>query len=180
MKPSNILLDDQWNAKLSDFGWLLRPQGLANVSTTVTTGYTAPEYTETGYLTSECDVWSYGSFLYERITGSVPLAKNQPNELHFLERVKAYLDSKRFRVIVDPRLEDNYSMKSAKKLLLIADRCLSKNPKSRSKMSEVMEMVDKVIGGPSKASILDTCLGSPVRVVSIKLKKVFRCTMKLQ
>lgn len=110
----------------------------------------------------------------------MPLAKNQPNELHFLERVKAYLDSKRFRVIVDPRLEDNYSMKSAKKLLLIADRCLSKNPKSRSKMSEVMEMVDKVIGGPSKASILDTCLGSPVRVVSIKLKKVFRCTMKLQ
>lgn len=182
LKSSNILLDDQWNAKLSDFGWLLlRPQSLTNVPITVTTRYTAPEYIETGHLTAECDVWSYGTFLYELIAGKLPLERNQhENKQQLVKMVKSYIDSKRFRLTVDSRLEDNYSITSAKKLSIIAARCLSKNPKSRPKMSEVLEMVDELIGGPSQASCLDTYVGSLVRVIFIKLKKVLRCKMNAQ
>ncbi|KAL2533631.1 Protein kinase superfamily protein [Abeliophyllum distichum] len=110
-KSSNILLDEQWNAKLSDFGLArLGPlEGLTHVSTAVvgTLGYAAPEYVQTGHLTYKSDVWSYGVFLYELITGRRPLDRNRPrNEQKLLEWVKPHLsDAKKFRLILDPKLE---------------------------------------------------------------------------
>ncbi|XP_076950096.1 serine/threonine-protein kinase PCRK1-like [Bidens hawaiensis] len=156
-KSSNILLDEQWNGKLSDFGMArLGPQeGLTHVSTAVvgTMGYAAPEYIQTGHLNAKSDVWSYGVFLYELITGRSPLDKNRPkNEQKLLEWVKPYLDSKKFRLIIDSRLEGKYSLKSAQKLSIIANRCLSRNTKSRPKMSEVLEMVNQLVGGLSQAT----------------------------
>ncbi|XP_076893392.1 serine/threonine-protein kinase PCRK1-like [Bidens hawaiensis] len=176
-KASNILLDEQWNAKLSDFGMArVGPQeGLTHVSTAVvgTMGYAAPEYIQTGHLNAKSDVWSYGVFLYELITGRRPLDKNRPkNEQNLLEWVKPYLDSKRFRIIIDTRLEGKYSLKSAQKLSIIANRCLSRNPKSRPKMSEVLEMVNQLIGGPSQTTSLipHKSLGP---VVAIEPQEVF-------
>ncbi|KAI3716657.1 hypothetical protein L1987_67678 [Smallanthus sonchifolius] len=156
-KSSNILLDDQWNSKLSDFGLArLGPQeGLTHVSTAVigTMGYAAPEYIQTGRLRSQGDVWSYGVFLYELITGRRPLDRNLPkNERTLLEWVKPYLDSKKFRLIVDSRLEGEYSLKTAQKLSIIANKCLSKNPKARPKMSEVLEMVNQLVGNTSEGT----------------------------
>ncbi|XP_031382284.1 serine/threonine-protein kinase PCRK1 [Punica granatum] len=150
-KSSNILLDEQWNAKLSDFGLArLGPtEGLTHVSTAVvgTMGYAAPEYVQTGRLTSKNDVWSYGVFLYELITGRRPLDRNRPkSEQKLLEWVKPYLsDAKRFQLIVDPRLERKQIQKSAYRLSTVANRCLVRNPKSRPKMSEVLEMVNKIM-----------------------------------
>ncbi|PSR92831.1 Receptor-like protein kinase [Actinidia chinensis var. chinensis] len=150
-KSSNILLDEQWNAKLSDFGLArLGPEeGLTHVSTAVvgTMGYAAPEYIQTGRLTSKTDVWSYGVFLYELITGRRPLDRNRPkNEQKLLDWVKPHLkDSKKFREILDPRLEWNGSIKSAQRLAVIANRCLTRHGKSRPKMSEVLEMVNRIV-----------------------------------
>ncbi|KAK4343023.1 hypothetical protein RND71_038839 [Anisodus tanguticus] len=149
-KSSNILLDEQWNAKLSDFGLarLGPPEGQSHVSTAVvgTMGYAAPEYVQTGRLTSKSDVWSYGVFLYELITGRRPLDRNRPrSEQKLLEWVKPYIsDSKKFQQILDPRLESKIS-RSAQKLSIVANRCLLRHPKSRPKMSEVLEMVNKVV-----------------------------------
>ncbi|KAJ9559437.1 hypothetical protein OSB04_014051 [Centaurea solstitialis] len=177
-KSSNILLDDQWNAKLSDFGLArLGPEeGLTHVSTAVvgTMGYAAPEYIQTGHLTSKSDVWSYGVFVYELITGRRPLDKNRPkNEQKLLEWVKPYLDSKRFRLIIDSRLEGKYPLKSAQKLSMIANRCLSRNPKSRPKMSEVLEMVNELVGGTSHTTSPAPPLRSLAPVVTIEPKNVF-------
>ncbi|XP_075491862.1 serine/threonine-protein kinase PCRK1-like isoform X2 [Primulina tabacum] len=150
-KSSNILLDEQWNAKLSDFGLArLGPsEGLTHISTAVvgTMGYAAPEYIRTGHLTSKSDVWSYGVFLYELITGRRPLDRNSPkSEQKLLEWVKPYLsDAKKFKHILDPRLEGKQILKSAHKLSLVANRCLAKQPKTRPKMSEVLEMVRQVV-----------------------------------
>ncbi|KAI7742547.1 hypothetical protein M8C21_027936 [Ambrosia artemisiifolia] len=46
---------------------------------------------------------------------------------------------------MDPRLEGEYSLKSARKLSSLANKCLTKNPKARPKMSEVVEMLGKII-----------------------------------
>lgn len=156
-KSSNILLDEQWNAKLSDFGLArLGPEeGLTHVSTAVvgTMGYAAPEYIQTGRLTSKNDVWSYGVFLYELITGRQPIDRNRPrSEQKLLEWVRPYLSNpKKFRLIIDPRFEGKYPIKSALKLSKIANQCLARNPKTRPKMSEVLEMVNQIIDPLTKA-----------------------------
>ncbi|CAI0442692.1 unnamed protein product [Linum tenue] len=150
-KSSNILLDEEWNAKLSDFGLArLGPsEGLSHVSTAVvgTIGYAAPEYIQTGRLTAKSDVWSYGVFLYELITGRRPLDRNKPkNEQKLLEWVRQHLsDMRKFRLILDPKLEGKYDLKSAQRLAAVANRCLMRQAKARPKMSEVLEMLNKIM-----------------------------------
>ncbi|KAL9684807.1 hypothetical protein QQ045_022248 [Rhodiola kirilowii] len=156
-KSSNILLDEDWNTKLSDFGMArLGPaDGLSHVSTDIvgTMGYAAPEYLQTGYLTYKTDVWSYGVFIYELITGRRALDPHRPrSEQKLVEWVSMQLsDPNKFDVIIDPRLEGKYTLKSVQKLSIIANRCLVKNPKSRPKMSEVVEMINRIVEPSSHA-----------------------------
>lgn len=151
-KTSNILLDEDFNAKLSDFGLARQgpAQGISHVSTAVvgTVGYAAPEYVHTGRLTAKSDVWSFGVVLYELITGRRAVERNLPrSEQKLLEWVKPYVsDLKKFHLIIDPKLEEEYCLKSAQKLAALANKCLMKNPKSRPKMSEVVEILGNIIG----------------------------------
>ncbi|PKA60196.1 putative receptor-like protein kinase [Apostasia shenzhenica] len=150
-KTSNILLDQQWNAKLSDFGLARQgpAEGLSHVSTAVvgTISYAAPEYIQTGRLTAKSDIWSYGVVIFELITGRRPMDQNRPkNEQKLLDWVKPYLtDAKKFHSIIDPRIEASCSIKSVMKLAAVANRCLVRQPKLRPKMSEVLEMVQSIV-----------------------------------
>lgn len=112
-----------------------------------TVGYAAPEYIHTGRLTAKSDVWSFGVVLYELITGRRSVERNLPrSEQKLLEWVKPYIsDSKKFQIIIDPRLEGQYCIKSVQKLISLANKCLMKQPKSRPKMSEVVEMLGHII-----------------------------------
>ncbi|XP_048324234.1 serine/threonine-protein kinase PCRK1 [Ziziphus jujuba] len=154
-KTSNILLDEDFNAKLSDFGLARQgpPEGMSHVSTSVvgTVGYAAPEYVQTGKLTAKSDVWSFGVVLYELITGRRAVERNLPrSEQKLLEWVRPYIsDSKKFHLIVDPRLEGEYCIKSAYKVASLANRCLLKQPRSRPKMSEVVETLGNIINETS-------------------------------
>lgn len=118
-----------------------------------TMGYAAPEYVQTGRLTSKIDVWSYGVFLYELITGRRPLDRNRPkSEQKLLEWIRPNLtDSKKFKQILDPRLDQKEILRSALKLAKIANRCLQKNPKSRPKMSEVLGMMNQIVDASAEA-----------------------------
>ncbi|KAG6412710.1 hypothetical protein SASPL_125395 [Salvia splendens] len=148
-------MEIQWNAKLSDFGLAkLGPaDGLSHVSTAVvgTVGYAAPEYIQTGRLTAKSDVWSYGIFLYELITGRRPFDRNKPkDEQKLLDWVRPHLsDMKKFEQILDPRLNGKYDAKSAQRLAAIANQCLIRHPKNRPRMSDVVEMVNHVVKGMS-------------------------------
>ncbi|XP_020589185.1 probable serine/threonine-protein kinase PBL19 isoform X2 [Phalaenopsis equestris] len=150
-KTSNILLDDRWTAKLSDFGLARQgpTEGLSHVSTVVvgTIGYAAPEYIQTGRLTTKSDIWSYGVVLYELITGRRPMDRNRPKgEQKLIEWVKPYMaDAKKFHLIADPRMGANFSTKSAMKLAAVANKCLIRQPKLRPKMSEVLQMVQSIV-----------------------------------
>uniref|UniRef100_J3N2Y6 Protein kinase domain-containing protein n=1 Tax=Oryza brachyantha TaxID=4533 RepID=J3N2Y6_ORYBR len=171
LKPSNILIDENWNAKLSDFGLArLGPQEGSHVSTAVvgTIGYAAPEYIHTGRLSSKNDIWSYGVVLYELLTGRRPLDRNRPRgEQNLIEWVKPYSsDAKKLEIIMDPRLEGKYSLKSAAKLASVANKCLVRHARHRPKMSEVLEMVQKIIDSSD--------LGTPEHPLISKSKELVR------
>lgn len=126
-----------------------------------TIGYAAPEYVHTGKLTAKSDVWSFGVVLYELITGRRAVERNLPrNEQKLLEWVRSYVsDSKKFHHIVDPRLEGQDCTKSALKLAILANKCLMKQPRSRPKMSEVVEILDSIINETVPA---DECISQAV------------------
>ncbi|XP_044501770.1 probable serine/threonine-protein kinase PBL19 [Mangifera indica] len=151
-KSSNVLLDENFLSKLSDFG-LAREGPLAgrtHVSTAVvgTNGYAAPDYIETGHLTAKSDVWSFGVVLYEILTGRRSLERNRPkSEQNLLDWVKQYpVDSKKFGLIMDQRLENDHSIiNEARKIARLADSCLSKSARDRPKMSQVVEKLKQIV-----------------------------------
>ncbi|KAJ0985549.1 hypothetical protein J5N97_003905 [Dioscorea zingiberensis] len=157
-KTSNILLDAEYNAKLSDFGLAKDgPEGdKTHVSTRVmgTYGYAAPEYVMTGHLTSKSDVYSFGVVLLEMMTGRRSMDKNRPNGEHNLvEWARPHLgERRRFYKLIDPRLEGNFSIKGAQKAAQVAYHCLSRDPKSRPLMSEVVEALKPLLSLKDMAS----------------------------
>uniref|UniRef100_A0A1D1XJW3 non-specific serine/threonine protein kinase n=1 Tax=Anthurium amnicola TaxID=1678845 RepID=A0A1D1XJW3_9ARAE len=157
-KTSNILLDADYNAKLSDFGLAKdAPDGdKTHVSTRVmgTYGYAAPEYVMTGHLTSKSDVYSFGVVLLEMLTGRRSMDKNRPNGEHNLvEWARPHLGERRsFYRLMDPRLEGRFSIKGAQKAAQLAHHCLSRDPKVRPLMSEVVETLKPLLNLKDMAS----------------------------
>ncbi|KAH6802373.1 Protein kinase superfamily protein [Perilla frutescens var. frutescens] len=147
-KSSNILLDSNYNAKLSDFGLAKDGpiDGKSYVSTRVmgTYGYAAPEYMATGHLTSRSDVYSFGVVLLEMLTGRRVLDKNLPSgEQNLIIWARPFLASKR-RVlrVMDARIQGQYSPNAALKAASLAVKCLATEPKHRPTMKEVVAAIE--------------------------------------
>ncbi|XP_021725541.1 probable serine/threonine-protein kinase PBL15 [Chenopodium quinoa] len=147
-KTSNILLDSDFTAKLSDFGLAkMGPEGSdTHVTTRVmgTYGYAAPEYVSTGHLTTKSDVYSFGVVLLELLTGRRSMEKSRPKgEQHLVDWTMPYLSSSRkLRYIIDPRLGGQYSVKGAKDMARLALQCVSLNLKDRPKMPMVVQTLE--------------------------------------
>lgn len=152
VKPSNILLDSQWNPKVSDFGFAkLLGAGKSHVTTRVmgTFGYVAPEYVSTGMLTEKSDVYSYGVLVMELITGRVPVDRNRPaGEVHLIEWLKFMVGSRRTEEVADPNMVVKPSAKSLKRALLVALRCVDPDASKRPKMGHVVHMLEAADDNP--------------------------------
>ncbi|POO03111.1 Tyrosine-protein kinase [Trema orientale] len=158
--PNRSLEDHLFNRALPTLPWIKRLQiilgaaeGLAylhdglEVKVVGTYGYAAPEYVETGHLTVQSDIWSFGVVLYEILTGRRALERNRPTpEQKLLEWVKHYpADSKKFSMIMDTRLRGDFSPDAAKRIAKLADSCLNKNAKDRPTMSQIVEILKQAI-----------------------------------
>lgn len=147
-KTSNILLDQDYNAKLSDFGLAKDgPVGDAShVSTRVmgTYGYAAPEYVMTGHLTARSDVYSFGVVLLELITGRKSLDKRRPGREQSLAdwALPMLNERKKLLNIIDPRLQGDYPLKGVHKAAMLAYHCLNRNPKARPLMRDIVDSLE--------------------------------------
>ncbi|CAN6481943.1 unnamed protein product [Victoria cruziana] len=126
-KSSNILLDGDYRAKISDFGLAKtgseKINGLISTRVLGTTGYVAPEYASTGKLTTKSDVYSFGVVLLELITGRVPIdTKKPPREQSLVSWALPRLTSRdQVAQMVDPALEGQYSIKELIQVRLSPD-----------------------------------------------------------
>ncbi|KAG4985184.1 hypothetical protein AAZX31_12G041700 [Glycine max] len=146
IKSSNILLDKNWNAKVSDFGLAkLLGSEKSHVTTRVmgTFGYVAPEYASSGMLNERSDVYSFGVLLMEIITGRSPIDYSRPpGEMNLVDWFKAMVASRRSEELVDPLIEIPPPPRSLKRVLLICLRCIDMDVVKRPKMGQIIHMLE--------------------------------------
>ncbi|KAJ4800131.1 Protein kinase superfamily protein [Rhynchospora pubera] len=149
-KASNILLDSDFNAKLSDFGLAkVGPTGeKSHVTTRVmgTFGYAAPEYVATGHLYVKSDVYGFGVVLLELMTGLRALDTSRPSGQHNLvDFARPILtDRRKLTRLIDPRLDGQYPFKGAWLAAQLTLRCIANEPRNRPSMLEVVEALEEI------------------------------------
>lgn len=143
-KSSNILLEEGFHPKLSDFGLAkLGPTGdKSHVSTRVmgTYGYCAPEYAMTGQLTVKSDVYSFGVVFLELITGRKAIDSTRPHgEQNLVTWTRPlFNDRRKFSKLADPRLQGRYPMRGLYQALAVASMCIQEQAAARPLIGDVV------------------------------------------
>ncbi|XP_043712909.1 wall-associated receptor kinase-like 1 [Telopea speciosissima] len=148
VKSSNILLDDNFKAKVSDFGASrLVPMDETQKMTVIqgTHGYLDPECLPTGQLTDKSDVYSFGVVLVELLTGKMPLIREESGECiglaaYFLSAMK---DDNLFRIL-DDRIISHGKREQLLVVAELARDCLKNKREDRPTMKEVAKELDSL------------------------------------
>ncbi|WOH04020.1 hypothetical protein DCAR_0623425 [Daucus carota subsp. sativus] len=146
MRPNNILITHDFEPLVGDFGlarW--QPDGDTGVDTRVigTFGYLAPEYAESGQITEKADVYSFGVVLVELVTGRKAVDLDRPRGQQCLtEWARPLLEEYAIDELVDPQLMDKYSEEEVYCMLQAASLCISRDPQSRPRMSQVIRILE--------------------------------------
>lgn len=148
VKAANVLLDEDFEAVVGDFGLAklvdVRKQ---NVTTQVrgTMGHIAPEYLSTGKSSERTDVFGYGITLLELVTGqrAIDFSRlEEEDDVLLLDHVKKLQREKRLDAIVDRNLNNNYNIQEVEMMIQVALLCTQASPEDRPVMSEVVRMLE--------------------------------------
>ncbi|XP_072955613.1 putative wall-associated receptor kinase-like 16 [Typha angustifolia] len=148
VKPSNILLDENYVAKVSDFGAsMLAPMDEIQFVTLVqgTCGYLDPEYVQTSMLTDKSDVYSFGVVLLELITGRKAFCFTAPDEERSLSsNFMSAMKEDRLQGLLDDQLTNEEELQLIKEVAELAKACLSIRGEERPTMKEVVDELDRL------------------------------------
>ncbi|KAI4349201.1 hypothetical protein L6164_009823 [Bauhinia variegata] len=150
LKSSNILLDKQMKAKVSDFGLSkLAVDGVSHVSSIVrgTVGYLDPEYYISQQLTDKSDVYSFGVILLELISGQEAISNESfgVNCRNIVQWAKLHIESGDIQGIIDPSLHNDYDLQSMWKIAEKALMCVQPHGYMRPSISEVLKEIQDAI-----------------------------------
>ncbi|KAF3788452.1 Proline-rich receptor-like protein kinase [Nymphaea thermarum] len=153
VKSSNILLDQTFNPKVSDFGLAILmsdPYGHLTTHVVGTLGYLAPDYPLSGKMTDKSDVYSFGVLLLEIVTGKKPIDTAMDSDYGSLAEwgqplLEKVLEERDVTIILDPRLQNGSRCNEDEvlRVLEVAASCLNPSPKCRPRMSQVVRMLEK-------------------------------------
>ncbi|XP_034678461.1 probable LRR receptor-like serine/threonine-protein kinase At1g53440 [Vitis riparia] len=160
IKATNVLLDKNLNAKISDFGLAkLDEDENTHISTRIagTIGYMAPEYAMRGYLTDKADVYSFGVVALEIVSGKSNTNYRPKEEfVYLLDWAYVLHGQGKLLELVDPNLGSNYSEEEVMRMLNLALLCTNQSPTLRPSMSSVVSMLDGQIAVQAPTTKLDT------------------------
>ncbi|XP_012468407.1 L-type lectin-domain containing receptor kinase S.4 [Gossypium raimondii] len=146
IKASNVLLDDELNGKLGDFGLAKLYEHGSNPGTTRvvgTLGYLAPELPKTGKATTSSDVYAFGAFLLEVACGRRPIESNvSQEELVLIDWVWEKFTQGRLFDVVDIRLNDKYKEDEMLVVLKLGLICSNDAPMARPNMRQAVRYLD--------------------------------------
>ncbi|XP_038897469.1 probable LRR receptor-like protein kinase At1g51890 [Benincasa hispida] len=133
VKPTNILLTEKFQAKLSDFGVF------KSYPTNDNTSYVDPEYRTSNRLSPKSDVYSFGLTLLEIVCCKQVISKSQGQDsVHIIKWVGSMVAQGDFRNIADQRLKGEYNITSVRKAVEVAMACVSVNSERRPTMNQVV------------------------------------------
>ncbi|KAI4321801.1 hypothetical protein MLD38_035141 [Melastoma candidum] len=146
IKATNVLLDKDLNAKISDFGLAkLDEEENTHISTRIagTIGYMAPEYAMRGYLTDKADVYSFGVVTLEIVSGKSN-TNYRPREhfVYLLDWAYVLYEQGNLLELVDLSLGLDYDQEEALRMLNLAILCTNSSPTLRPPMSSVVSMLE--------------------------------------
>ncbi|KAG9143373.1 hypothetical protein Leryth_022224 [Lithospermum erythrorhizon] len=146
IKATNVLLDKDLNAKISDFGLAkLDEDDNTHISTRIagTIGYMAPEYAMRGYLTDKADIYSFGVVALEIVSGKSNTNYRPKEEfVYLLDWAYVLQEQGSLLELVDPSLGSNYPKKEVMRMLNLSLLCTNPSPTLRPSMSSVVKMLE--------------------------------------
>uniref|UniRef100_A0A2N9HT87 Protein kinase domain-containing protein n=1 Tax=Fagus sylvatica TaxID=28930 RepID=A0A2N9HT87_FAGSY len=150
IKTANILLDDNFTAKVADFGASrLAPLDQTQLTTLVqgTFGYLDPEYLHTSQLTEKSDVYSFGVVMAELLTGRMAVSFHMPeSDRNLAMYFNCAVKEDRLLQILEDHIVNEGNIEQLKEVAKLAQRCLKVRGKDRPSMKEVaMELQGLVI-----------------------------------
>ncbi|KAE8722308.1 Malectin/receptor protein kinase family protein [Hibiscus syriacus] len=145
IRTSNILIDEQWSSKLSDFdlsklGPRSMSKALIRIDSRVlgTLGFMDPEYAMSGELTEKSDVFSFGVTLFVVLFGKAAIDRSLPtNQSYILDWAKESLREGTIYHAIDPQLKGRVAPECLNKYLEIASSCVHGRANERPAMGEV-------------------------------------------
>ncbi|XP_038696098.1 probable receptor-like protein kinase At1g80640 [Tripterygium wilfordii] len=160
LKSSNILLDSNFNAKLSDFGLAIADgtQSKNNMKLSGTLGYVAPEYILDGKLTDKSDVYAFGVVLLELLLGRKAVEKLAPAQCQSIITwaMPQLTDRSKLPNILDPVIKDTMDLKQLYQVAAIAVLCVQPEPSYRPLITDVLHslipLVPVELGGMLKVA----------------------------
>ncbi|CAH8257511.1 unnamed protein product [Arabidopsis lyrata] len=152
IKSSNILLEDNFDARVSDFGLArLALDCNTHITTRVigTFGYMAPEYASSGKLTEKSDVFSFGVVLLELITGRKPVDTSQPlGDESLVEWARPLIshaiETEEFDSLADPKLAGNYVESEMFRMIEAAGACVRHLATKRPRMGQIVRAFESL------------------------------------